>query len=65
MPIKSAPVGLEVRGWGKCDKMTKWTKDALDAPHTQRELDMIPDSGKRKPATNDKQDKEPAQCKPK
>jgi hypothetical protein len=22
--------------------MTKWTQDALDAPHTQRELDAIP-----------------------
>lgn len=25
--------------------MTKWTKDAIEAPHTQRELDSIPQSG--------------------
>lgn len=24
--------------------MTKWTEDAINAPHTQRELDSIPQS---------------------
>lgn len=27
--------------------MTKWTKEALDAPHTQREIDMIPQAEPR------------------
>jgi rubredoxin len=24
--------------------MTRWTRDALDAPHTQRHLDALPDA---------------------